>query len=76
MPIFEYECGSCGTPFELLVRSDTAIACPACSSATVKKKLSLFASHTARPSLAPPSCHTGGQGCDLGRCGSGRCGAG
>ncbi len=74
MPIFEYECTSCHTSFELLVRSDTRVACPDCESPKVVKKLSLFAAHVARPANAVPECHTGQCGCDLGRCGSGLCG--
>jgi 3-oxoacyl-[acyl-carrier-protein] synthase II len=38
------------------------------------KKLSLFAAHVKRAEGTLPSCHTGGHGCDLGRCGSGFCG--
>ncbi len=74
MPIFEYGCGDCGAEFELLVRSDTKISCPGCHSEKVKKRLSLFAAHMAKAPSAMPSCHTGDQGCDLGRCGSGSCG--
>jgi putative FmdB family regulatory protein len=74
MPIFEYTCGSCSKDFELLVRSDTRVACPECASEKVTKKLSVFASHIGRPSHTEPACHTGGQGCDLGKCGSGFCG--
>jgi putative FmdB family regulatory protein len=74
MPIFEYECRECRSSFELLVRSDTIIACPSCESERVVKKLSLFAAHVKRAEGALPSCHTGGHGCDLGRCGSGFCG--
>jgi putative FmdB family regulatory protein len=76
VPIFEYACGSCGTSFELLVRgSGQAVTCPSCASATVVRKLSLFAAHTKRAETAVPPCHGGAQGCDLGRCGSGLCGA-
>jgi putative FmdB family regulatory protein len=71
MPIFEYECKGCGSSFELLVRSDTRVACPSCNSEKVLKKLSLFAAHRGRPSGAVPECHTGAPGCDLGRCGTG-----
>ncbi len=82
MPIFEYECTSCHSSFELLVRSDTRVACPDCDSPKVVKRLSLFAAHVAGHSHeAPhahevPACHTGQCGCDLGRCGSGLCGVG
>jgi putative FmdB family regulatory protein len=72
MPIFEYACGECKKSFELLVRSDTRIVCPSCSSENVKKKLSLFASVVKKNEPAMPACHTGH--CDLGRCGSGFCG--
>jgi putative FmdB family regulatory protein len=75
MPIFEYACTSCGGSFELLVRSDTRVACPSCASEKVVKKLSLFAAHTGKAKGAVPACHTGAAGCDLGRCGSGFCGA-
>ena len=74
MPIFEYECKACRSSFELLVRSDTVVACPSCESARVVKKLSLFAAHLGRPSDLMPACHTGAAGCDLGKCGSGMCG--
>jgi len=42
MPIFEYECKNCRSAFELLVRSETKIACPSCESERVVKKLSLL----------------------------------
>jgi putative FmdB family regulatory protein len=71
MPIFEYECKACRSSFELLVRSDTKLACPSCESERIVRKLSLFAAHTKKPEGAVPACHTGGYGCDLGKCGSG-----
>jgi putative FmdB family regulatory protein len=74
MPIFEYTCSVCNASFELLVRSDTRIACPSCKSGNVKKKLSLFASFVKKDATAMPDCHTGHAGCDLGKCGSGFCG--
>jgi putative FmdB family regulatory protein len=76
MPIFEYQCRQCSSSFELLVRSGTAVECPSCSSANVVKKLSIFAAHSRHADKALPPCHTGGEGCDLGRCGSGMCGVG
>lgn len=71
MPIYEYECRKCSTSFELLMRSDTKVACPSCESEQVVRKLSLFAAHTARHTEAIPPCVTGE--CE-GRCGSGLCG--
>ena len=43
MPLFEYTCRGCGAFFELLVRHDTVLACPACQSPDLEKALSLFA---------------------------------
>ncbi len=74
MPIFEYECKDCRSTFELLMRSDTKLACPSCESERIVRKLSLFAAHTKKPEGAVPHCHTGGCGCNLGKCGSGLCG--
>ncbi|HNT25879.1 MAG TPA: zinc ribbon domain-containing protein [Anaerolineales bacterium] len=47
MPIFEFVCNDCGTPFEELVRSAAAVtqvSCPACQSPRVQKQISTFAS--------------------------------
>jgi putative FmdB family regulatory protein len=75
MPIYEFECTACRSSFELLMRSDTKLTCPACESDRIVRKLSLFAAHTKRPEGTVPACHTGGCGCDMGKCGSGFCGA-
>jgi putative FmdB family regulatory protein len=74
MPIFEYKCSACGGDFELLVRSDTDLACPECGSSRIDKKFSVFASHVVQQNAATPACHSGAAGCDLGKCGSGMCG--
>ncbi len=50
MPIFEYLCQECGTPFEELVRSSAAVGevpCPYCESTQVTKQISTFASKVA-----------------------------
>jgi putative FmdB family regulatory protein len=50
MPIFEFVCQDCGTPFEELVRSSDAvgeISCPYCESSQVAKQISTFASQVA-----------------------------
>lgn len=46
MPIFEFECQACGTPFEELVRNAAVVevACPKCGSQKARKKMSTFAS--------------------------------
>lgn len=72
MPIYEYHCAKCARDFELFVRGETVIACPACESRKVERVMSL----PARPSgsggdtpnfsnLGPPS----GGGCGGGGCG-------
>lgn len=40
MPIFDFHCKSCDNRFELLVRSSTVPACPACGSAELEKQIS------------------------------------
>ncbi len=50
MPIFEFVCQDCGTPFEELVRSSNAVgevSCPFCGSTQVTKQISVFASTVA-----------------------------
>ena len=50
MPIFEFLCQECGTPFEELVRSSNAVgevSCPYCESSQVTKQISTFASQVA-----------------------------
>ena len=41
MPIYEYVCGDCGTPFELLVRGGKTPTCPSCESENLERQLSL-----------------------------------
>ncbi len=43
MPLYEYECQDCHQHFELLVREQTVLACPACRSRAIEKQLSVFA---------------------------------
>jgi len=50
MPIFEFVCQECGTPFEELVRNSSGIgevSCPFCESTQVTKQISTFASTVA-----------------------------
>jgi putative FmdB family regulatory protein len=67
MPIFEFVCQDCGTPFEELMRSsDTVgeVSCPYCESSQVAKQISTFASQVARSagsfaSTPAASCSSG-----------------
>lgn len=46
MPIYEYLCDECKTPYEKLVLSRSEkIACPKCGSARKTQQLSVFAAH-------------------------------
>lgn len=73
MPLYEYVCGKCGAGFEMLVRSDTVIACPECGSKSVEKRFSTFAPRNGRsgdfpcgdaPCCGDDTCPSGG--CPLG----------
>lgn len=67
MPIYEFQCQECGTPFEELVFSSSAITeltCPNCGSENIRKKLSTFASKVSGKSgfsfgSTASSCSTG-----------------
>ena len=69
MPIYEYACQDCGNGFELLVRSDTVLQCPACHSAQLDKQLSVFATNTpAEPALGSGPCGSCGHPDGPGAC--------
>ncbi|MBE0622907.1 MAG: zinc ribbon domain-containing protein [Burkholderiales bacterium] len=72
MPIFEYQCASCGKEFEVLVRnSSPAPACPACSGSELRKKLSAFAAITGSASAQaelPSACQSCGNPGGPGAC--------
>jgi putative FmdB family regulatory protein len=59
MPLFEYECRSCGHHFEHLTREGHAPACPACDGVELQKLLSVFAvgagSSTGKQSFEAPT---------------------
>jgi putative FmdB family regulatory protein len=47
MPLYEYQCNTCGEEFEKVVRfseADLSPACPACQGEDTRKKISTFAS--------------------------------
>ena len=64
MPIYEYQCESCGVSFEKFVRSMCAtyqIECPKCQSTDCKKKLSLFGTSSSGASaVSSGACAPGG----------------
>jgi putative FmdB family regulatory protein len=68
MPIYEFQCAECNSPFEELVRSAeavNAVVCPKCGSGEVRKKVSMFASRisggsTTSFSSAASDCAPGG----------------
>ena len=67
MPVYEYRCGGCGKEFERYLPSAAAgVTCPACSSAEVKRRLSLFAMKTHGADVA--TMPSGGGGCCGGGC--------
>ena len=73
MPIFEYECTSCGKEFELLLRNSSVTPeCPGCNGSDLRKKLSAFAALTGTASAhagLPASCQGCGQAGGPGACG-------
>jgi len=43
MPIYEYVCNKCSNRFETLVQGSRKVECPRCSSTSLSKQLSVFA---------------------------------
>ena len=69
MPIYEYRCRGCEKDFEKYVPgASTKVACPACASGDVTRKLSVFGVGVNAGAVA--SSMSGGGGC----CGGGGCG--
>jgi len=72
MPIYEYQCASCGKEFEALVRnSASAPACPACNGSELRKKLSTFAALSGAASAQaelPAACQSCGNPGGPGAC--------
>ena len=71
MPLFEYDCKSCATRFELLVRGSEQPKCPACQGTAVERRLSVFAAHvngSSRAAEAPVACGTCGDPRGPGAC--------
>ena len=76
MPLYEYRCGACERPFELLVASPAladSVVCRHCGSDSVRRLVSSFASHSGGESAPMQSMAPRGGGC---ACGGGGCGCG
>jgi putative FmdB family regulatory protein len=43
MPLYEFECSTCGHRFEFLSRGDEAASCPSCQGRELSRLLSAFA---------------------------------
>jgi len=72
MPIYEYECSTCGHEFEKLVRqSSPAPDCPGCHGTELRKKLSAFSAVSgaaAKASDLPSPCGSCGHPDGPGAC--------
>ncbi len=76
MPMYEYECRTCGTHFELrrsINQDDTDITCTTCGATQVQRKFSVFAavskdSSDFSPASFDTAANTGGSCCG-GSCG-------
>ncbi|MFH1748579.1 MAG: FmdB family zinc ribbon protein [Planctomycetota bacterium] len=65
VPIYEYNCKTCGEQFEQLIRSQSeerGVCCPACGEQQVERKLSVIATPRAA-AKPPPSTGPCGQCC-------------
>lgn len=51
MPIYDYRCSECGETSELLVRTTTTPACPACGSRRLDKQVSAGAPQARTPGI-------------------------
>jgi putative FmdB family regulatory protein len=69
VPIYEYVCMECESHFEELVRNGEEPDCPDCSSANVKRQLSVFA--MSGGTAEQPTFRSSGGGCCGGSCGCG-----
>jgi putative FmdB family regulatory protein len=64
MPLFEYQCKTCGHHFEALVTGARQPLCPGCGSADLEKQFSTFGCGPSSGNLGGgsrgPSCSPGG----------------
>jgi putative FmdB family regulatory protein len=73
MPLFEYRCSDCDHAFEVLMRADTKLECPACHGDRLEKQLSVFAvsangNPRAQQTSGPAPCGTCGSPDGPGSC--------
>lgn len=62
MPIYEYNCESCGDDFECIVyRTDEEVSCPKCGNVNPRKKMSSFGFSVGYKFKS--SATSGGSGC-------------
>jgi len=67
MPLFEYECKSCGHRFEVLVYGSKTPVCPRCEGKNLDRLLSTFATGAAGASNSGESCsYRTPSGCSVG----------
>jgi len=74
MPLYEYKCKKCNTPFEFLAKNseDSPSKCPECGSKRTEKLLSTFSAYT--PNAVPAGCAAeAGSSCSTGACPTGSC---
>ncbi|MBL0176425.1 MAG: zinc ribbon domain-containing protein [Ignavibacteria bacterium] len=79
MPVFEYVCSDCGTPYEILhktAENKALVECPSCQSKAHAKKFSTFAaSVSGSGAYADMPCASGSCGVPMSSpCSSGMCG--
>lgn len=69
MPIFEFICEECRSPFEELLRSADAVTdvrCPRCGSQQVKKQISTFAARIVGGGTQSLGSRLGSNACSTG----------
>ncbi len=72
MPVYEYRCGDCRAEFEILVRTDTVVACTHCGSLFLDKLISApFVSSGQTARQAGRTCCGQGERCDTPPCSEG-----
>ena len=75
MPIYEYDCRSCGHRLEVLIRTegDRPKRCPSCGAAGLVKAFSAFAVTTASPAAPCERCPSSAPSCSSGACAGSQC---